>query len=293
MTPPGIRIDVDAPSELMLMYLLVTPFFIELPINYQALSIHPMALLPASAFTFYTTADLLTRPLPTPTHHRYTQFVIGDEPPTPTTSVARPTTTVVASTIDSVTTASAAVDSVPTVTPVSDSVPTLHPNLALVPTLPIVLDTGASYSLTSFASDFLPVNQAPYGLIRSAALSNSVAKALAPADPYTLITGDVSVDLSSPDTIIDSDSFAKVHFDVREFGTASLTFIFRPNLDLIKVFVTPTQVDWIHWVPLPRLTPTESYFHIFGRDYLQAFTLFHLIPIWIYCLLHFAVTLED
>ena len=95
------------------------------------------------------------------------------------------------------------------------------------------------------------------------------------------------VDLSSPDiaTIaIDSGSgpyYTKVHFDVRQFGTASLTFIFSPNWSLIKVFVTPTQVDWIHWVPLPRLTPTESYFHICGRDYLQALALFHLIPIWI------------
>jgi len=151
---------------------------------------------------------------------------------------------------------------------------------------------------------------APYGLYRSAAslvsdskLTSVASKATStPVDPYTLITGeDVSVDpvdLSSPDIttiVIDSDSgpsFTKVHFDVRQFGTASLTFIFSPNWSLIKVFVTPTQVDWIHWVPLPRLTPTESYFHISGLDYLQAFVLFHLIPIWIYYLLHFAVNLE-
>jgi len=196
------------------------------------------------------------------------------------------------------------------VAPVSDSVPSLHPNPA--PTLPIVLDTGISFSRTPFASDFLPVAQAPYGLFRSAAQGNSVAfnsgfKATStPVDPYTLITGeDVSVDpvdLLSPDIttiVIDSDSgpsfsgpsFTKVHFDVRQFGTASLTFIFSPNWSLIKVFVTPTQVDWIHWVPLPRLTPTESYFHISGLDYLQAFTLFHLIPIWIY-LLHSAINLD-
>jgi len=146
------------------------------------------------------------------------------------------------------------VASVTTAVPDSDSVPLLHPN-----PLPIVLDTGASYSLTPFASDFLPVAQAPYGLIRSPISVVSKAFASTPVDPYTLITGeDVSVDLSSPDTIINSDSdsgssviinsdsFAKVHFDVRKFGTASLTFIFSPNLDLIKVFVTPTQVDWIH-----------------------------------------------
>jgi len=107
------------------------------------------------------------------------------------------------------------------------------------------------------------------------------------------------VDLSSPDfdsdlgTIIDSDSGPsfKVFFDIREFGTTTLTFIYS-NLDLIKVFVSPTQVDWLHWIPLPRLTPTESYFHLLGLDCFQAFTLFHLLPIWIYYLLHFAINLE-
>jgi len=189
---------------------------------------------------------------------------------------------------DSVTTASAAVASVPTVTSVSDSVPTLHPNLALAPTLPIVLDTGASFSRTPFASDFLPVAQAPYGLIRSPILVVSKALAYTPVDPYTLITGeDIAFDLSSPDTTVNSNSdsdlssFTKVSFDIRQFGTASLTFIFSPNLSLIKVFVTPTQVDWIHWIPLPRLTPTESYFHLLGLDCFQAFALFHLIPIWV------------
>ena len=251
-----------------------------IPINY-----HPMNLLPALATTS-NPADFFTRPLPINSHHRYTQFIIGDDPiaPTPTTSVATATVdssaTVVASTAASV----------------SDSVPSLHPNPA---PLPIVLDTGASFSLTPFASDFLPVAQAPYGLIRSPiSVVSKYSKALAstPVDPYTLITGEVvsvdPIDLSSPDitTIaIDSDSgpsfsgpsFIKVHFDVRQFGTASLTFIFSPNWSLIKVFVTPTQVDWIHWVPIPRLILPESYFHIFGLDYLQAFALFHLIPIWI------------
>jgi len=245
-----------------------------------------MTLLPSIAsLTNSNIADLLSKPL---SRHRFTTL-IGDATTIPsTTSVA--TATVVAATA-------------------SDSVPSLPPNPA--PTLPIVLDTGASFSSTPFASDFLPVAQAPYGLFRSAASLVSDSKltsvaskvASTPVDPYTLITGeDVSVDpvdLSSPDIttiVIDSDSgpsFTKVHFDVRQFGTASLTFIFSPNWSLIKVFVTPTQVDWIHWVPLPRLTPTESYFHISGLDYLQAFTLFHLIPIWIYYLLHFAVTLED
>jgi len=256
-----------------------------------------MALLPA--FVSSNIADLFTKPL---SRHRFTTTtLIGDlHSPTPTTSVA---STLVASTatVDSLALA-AVVASTPTVDSLtavvhSDSVP-------ITPTLPIVLDTGASYSCTPFPSDFaLEVTQASYGLFRSPISVVSKALASTPVDPYTLITGDVSVDLSSPDTIIDSDSgpsvvidsdsFAKVHFDIREFGTASLTFIFSRNLDLIKVFVTPTQVDWIHWVPLPRLILPESYFHIFGLDYLQAFTLFHLIPIWIYYLLHFVVNLEE
>jgi len=42
------------------------------------------------------------------------------------------------------------------------------------------------------------------------------------------------------------------------------------------------------------LSSTDSDFHSdSGPSYLQAFTLFHLIPIWIYYLLHFAVNLED
>jgi len=254
-----------------------------------------MALLPSIVSYSSNIADLFTKPIP---RHRYTQLFIGigvDPTTTPLSASAH-----FGSAVNSVTTASAAVASA---TPVSDSVPTLHPNLALTPTLPIVLDTGASFSRTPFASDFLPVTQAPFGLIRSAASvayrssSKGSSKATLSNDPYTLITGeDTTVDLSSPDTIIDSDSepsFAKAHFAVQEFGTASLTFIFSPNWSLIKVFVTPTQVDWIHWVPLPRLILPESYFHIFGLDYLQAFTLLHLIPIWIYCLLHFAVNLED
>jgi len=260
---------------------------LNIPINY-----HPMALLPSIA----SIADLFTRPLPTISHHRYTHLVIGDTTPiTPSTLVARATTTVVASAVDSVTAASAAVDSVPTAT-LSDSVPTLHPT-----SVPLVLDTGASGPVPRSCSDFpLEIAQASYGLIRSPISVVSKALASTPVDPYTLITGEDAIDLSSSDlSALNSDSvetvssFTKVSFDIRQFGTASLTFIFSPNLDLIKVFVTPTQVDWIHWVPLPRLTPTESYFHIFGRDYLQAITLFHLIPIWIYFLLHFAVNLED
>jgi len=243
-------------------------------LNIPIINYHPMNLLPASSTlnSNPNIADLFTKPLP---RHQFDTLIGDTTTITPATSVA-PTL----------------VASVPTATPVSDS----------VPSLPIVLDTGASFSRTPFASAFLPVAQAPYGLFRSAAslVSDSDSKltsvaskvASTPVDPYTLITGEgiatasdiaFASDLSSPDTADNSDSGSslKVHFDVREFGTASLIFLFSPNWSLIKVFVEPTQVDWLHWVPLPRLTPTESYFHICGRDYLQAFVLLHLIPIWI------------
>jgi len=253
-----------------------------------------MALLPSLASS--NIADHLSKPLPTITHQRIVSL-IGAGPTKHPLASATPTTTSVA-----------APTAVASATPISDSVPTLHPNLALTPTLPIVLDTGASFSRTPFASDFLPVAQAPFGLIRSAAsvayrsgskgFSKGFSKATLSNDPYTLITGeDTIVDLSSPDTIIDSDSgpsFAKAHFAIREFGTATLTFIYsKSSSELLHIFVDPNQIDWLHWVPLPRLTPTESYFHIFGCDYLQAIAFFHLIPIWIYFLLHFVVNLED
>jgi len=245
-----------------------------------------MALLPSFASpTSSNIADLFTKPLSL-SRHRFTTTLIGDKPTTPSPSVA--------STVYTVTTASAAVDSVPvlTATP-SDSVPLLHPNL-----VPIAFDTGASISRTS---DFtLEIAQASYGLIRSPTLvvsdSKVYPKPASTVDPYTLITGEdtaITFDLSSPDTttISDLSTFTKVSFDIREFGTATLTFIYSKSSELLHILVEPTQVDWIHWVPLPRLTPTESYFHIFGRDYLQAFALFHLIPIWIY-LVHFAVNLD-
>jgi len=245
-----------------------------------------MALLPSTA----SIADLFTRPLPTIFHHRYTQLVIGDDPITPTplsTSVATatvaPTPTVDSVTVTTTVVASA---SVPTAATLSDSVPSLHPTFAL--------DIGASISRTS---DFaLEIAQASYGLIRSAALTNSVVKALAP-DPYTLITGeDPTFDLSFPDSdSVDTVEFAStlVYSSFRQFGTATLVFLSDANSKLITILVEPTQVDWLHWIPLPRLTPTESYFHIFGRDYLQAFALLHLIPIWIYYLVHSVVNLEE
>jgi len=216
---------------------------------------------------------------------------IGADPTIDTLASATPSTSVTGPTVVASPTV---VDTAPATTA---SVPTLHPNLALAPTLPIVLDTGASFSVRSSKSDFLPVAQAPYGLLRSPILV--VFKTLAtPVDPFTLITGeDVSdsvdsdpIDLSSPDPTVNSDS---VYFDIREFGTSSLTFLYsKSTLELLHIFLEPTQVDWLHWIPLPRLILPESYFHIFGLDYLQAIALFHLIPIWIYCVLHFAVNLE-
>jgi len=270
-----------------------------MPINY-----HPMNLLPSLASYPSNIADLFTRPLPTISHHRYTHLVIGDA------TTINPSTSV-ASTVNSVPVAPTVVDSALTVvasasvpTPVSDSVPTLHPNSALAPTLPIVLDTGASYSRAPSASDFLPVAHAAYGLFRSplSVVSNSDSKAYSkvvstPVDPYTLITGEdtATVDLSFPDSdLVDTVELAStlVYSSFRPFGTATLVFLSDANSKLITILVEPTQVDWLHWIPLPRLTPTESYFHISGLDYFQAFTLLHLIPIWIYCLLHFAVNLD-
>jgi len=271
---PQVQIDVGA---------LVYSILLNIPSNY-----HPMNLLPAFAPTSNSNiSDLFTKPLSLSRHRFTTTTLIGDlHSPAPSTSVA--------STVDSVTTASAVVDSFPTATTASASVPTI---------LPIVLDTGATR--TPFPSDFC-VAQASYGLFRSPISVVSKALASTPVDPHTLITGeDVSVDfdLSSPDALIDSDSgpsvsfdsdsFTKVHFDIRAFGTATLTFIYsKSTSELLHILLEPTQIDWLHWVPLPRLILPESYCHIFGLDYLQAFTLFHLIPIWIYFLLHFAVNLE-
>ena len=235
-----------------------------------------MVLLPSIASS--NIADLLSKPLPASTHRRFL-LALGDDPTTlPSTSVAP--------TVDSAPATVVASASVPTATIASDSVSRLHPNLDPAP-LPIVLDTGASLACPRP----LEVTQASYGLFRSPI--SVVSKALAssaPVDPYTLITGEAvsvdPIDLSYSDsdttTISDLSSFTKVTFDIRDFGTATLTFIYsRPTSELIHIFVDPTQVDWLHWIPLPRLTPTESYFHICGRDYLQAFALLHLIPIWI------------
>jgi len=268
-------------------------------LNIPVINYHPMNLLPAPASTPINTstsaiADLFTKPI---SRHRFNTLIGDATAITPSPSVASTVDITVAATV--VASASTVVASAPTATTASDSA-----------ALPIVLDTGAT---SPFPSDFtLEVSQAPYGLIRSAFDSSVVSDskfnsvippfqassefASTPVDPYTLITGEDAIDLSFSDPFdFDSDcpSFTKVSFDIRQFGTASLTFIYsKSTSELLHIFVEPTQIDWLHWVPLPRLILPESYYHIFGLDYLQAFTLFHLIPIWIYCLLHFAVNLE-
>jgi len=242
-------------------------------------------------------SDLHTKSLSTTTHHRFVSL-IGADPTIDTLASATTTATTAAPTVvASVTTATS--DSVPTTVPTSDPtfVPTfIHPN-----PLPYLIDTGASYPIApASTSDF-----APFGLIRSTtsiAYSTKTSKVSSkvssrpPVDPYTLITGeDTAIDLSSPDPFdsnsdsdpFDSDSEIASAFEVlevREFGTATLIFILYPHSELKPtVLLEPIfdRFDWLDWVPLPRLTPIESYFHIFGCDYLQAFALFHLIPIWI------------
>jgi len=246
-----------------------------------------MNLLPSIA----SIADLFTRPLPTISHHRHAQIVVGDDPiaPSPLSASAHFTATVDLATVAPPTLVATTVDSLTAVVdPASTSVPSLHPNL-------VPYDTGASISRTSAFA--LEISQAPCGLIRSAfdtsVTSDSVASnskayskvASTPVDPHTLITGeDPTFDLSFPDSdSVDAVEFAStlVYSSFRQFGTATLVFLSDANSKLITVLVEPTQVDWIHWVPLPRLTPTESYCHTFGRDYLQAFALLHLIPLWI------------
>jgi len=243
-------------------------------------------------------ADLLSKHLPTIPHHQYSRLFIGDIPTAPTTSVDTPpvvaspatvaTPTVVASTVDPLTT---------TVTTTSDSVPTSVPTL--VPAfihpnpVPYFVDTGASFPTAPAVSDYLSV---------ATSVASKVASA--PVDPYTLITGEdaTTADLSSPDLFgLDSNSVDTFEFasafevlELREFGTATLIFISNPHSEseLETILVEPTldwTDTWFDWIPLPRLILSESYFHIFGLDYLQAFTLFHLIPIWIYCLLHFGL----
>jgi len=251
-----------------------------------------MNLLPALApISNFNIANCFTKPLP-PTTHR-SVLASGDNPTT-----TPPATSVAMATVDTAPT----VDAAPTVvasaaTATSDSVPTLHPN-----PIPHLIDTGASFPIAPASSlDFAPSDfaPAPLGLIRSALSVVSYTKVASkaystPVDPYALITGEDTaflVDLSSTDS--DSEFASSIEsFDIWEFGTATLVFNFNNSkLKITTILVEPTVdwTDWFDWTPLPRLTPTESYYHIFGLDYSQVFALFHLIPIWIYSLLHFGL----
>jgi len=233
------------------------------------------ASAPASHFNI---ADCFTKPLSISYHRFTTTAIISDIYHPPTTSNAT------APTVDTASVASS-----------SDSVPLLHPNLVLAPTLPIVLDTGASYSIVPFASDFTP-----YGLVRTSTSAASKVASI-PVDPHTLITREdaIALDLLSPDPTdtLDSDSGScfdllsvsalashlqssrQSHLEV--FGTAALTFVYSGFNTLVHIWGEPIDLDWIHWVPLPRLTPTESYFHLLGFDYIEAFAFLHLYPLWI------------
>jgi len=262
--------------------ILVYSILLNIPINY-----HPMNLLPSIASS--NISDLHTKPLPPTIHHRFVSL-IG----------AAPTVDTLASATTPATTAAPTV-TVVSIVPTSDSVPILHPN-----PVPYFVDTGASLPVAPSSSELLPVSQAPFRLIRSAtsvAYSTKISKASSKAttlsnNPYTLITGeDTTTDLSSPDTVdFDSDlvEFASSiesfeSFDIWEFGTATLVYISNSELTTILAEPTLDWTDWFDWIPLPRLTPTESCFHVFGLDDLQVFALFHLIPIWIYSLLHFGL----
>ena len=280
--PTQVRIDVRIEVGV-----LVYSILLNIPINY-----HPMDLLPPLASTSIhqsstNLADLCTKPL---SRHRFASTT-SDVLPTPTTSVVITTSAPIV-TVDSLAT---------TATSPSNSVPTLHPNLDPALILPIVLDAGASFPLTPFSLDFIP---APYGLIHSASTSvasNSKVPSITlvsnPVDTHTLITGEdtaFSVDLSSMAFDSDLVKFASAllsdsnHYKLEVFGTATLTCVYSGNT-LVHIWVEPTKFDWFDWIPLPRLILPESYFHIFGLDFLQAFALFHSILIWIYYLLHFGL----
>jgi len=244
----------------------------------QLITIHAMNLLPPFAPTIsFNIADLFTKPL---SRHRF-DSLIGDIPTTPTTSVITATVVATPATV-------APLATVNPLTATSNSVPTLHPKSVLAPT-PFI-DTGASFPITPFVSDYIPVTQACFGLLRAAPTSDpSVAKV--PNNPYTLITGEDPADLfdlSSPYSCADSDlvefasTFDSQVLEFREFGTATLIFISGPNSDLKTILVEPTldRFDWLYWVPLPRLTPAESYFHLLGFDYIEVFAFLHLYPLW-------------
>jgi len=238
-------------------------------------SLVPLNSTPSTP-TVLSIADLLTKTLP---HHQFLT-ITGDILPatSPATTVA--STTVVAPTV---------VDPATVNDTASALVPTAHPNSVAAPT-PFFVDTGASFAISPFLLDYLPVTSAPSGLCSTSVLV--AASKVASITPYTLIRGedDVSVDSSTVDLssadCTDSDSeFTTVSgpIEFRKLGTATLILLYSKSpSELIHILVEPTPAwfDWIDWIPLPRLVLQDSYFHLFGLDYLQVFPFFHTIPIW-------------
>ena len=223
---------------------------------------HPMAL--SLTFASSNIADLLIKSLPISTHHRCSRLFIGDIPTTPTTSVVKAAVDSMA-TVDPAAAVASLVPSMPTATPTSNSVPTL-PVAGPTPAS-IVLDTGATLSIAPFASELLP--QAS-GSVSST--SNSKAASIASLDPCVLITGEdaaFSVDFSSADSdsVLDfgSELATAGTLEFREFGTATPVLHYT-GLNAIHMSVESDldRLDWLQWVPLPRLTPPESCYHIFG-----------------------------
>jgi len=146
-----------------------------------------MNLLPAPALTSANIADLFTKSLPATTHHRYSHLGIGDIP----SATVDPLATAVAPTVVASATAATS-NSVPTghpnpnlvpvptpffvdtgasfpITPPVEGLLWSHSDVTTVRTqkvsylskgnaqcnIPVVLDTGASFSLTSFKDDFV------------------------------------------------------------------------------------------------------------------------------------------
>ena len=232
-------------------------------------------LAPALPSINTSLADYFNKPL---SRHRFDSLIGDIQSPTSTSVATTPVVTPVAT-----------VDPAPTVvasatTATSDSVPTLVPTFIHPNPVPYLIDTGASYPIAPASTSDFAI--APFGLICSAKVASkaySSKRYSTPVDPNTSITGeDIIFDLSSPDPFdLVSDLVALGTIEFSEFGTATLTLIYTSNSELIQILVEPTQVDWIHWVPLPRLTPTESYFHLLGFDYTEVFALLHLYPLWI------------
>jgi len=189
----------------------------------------------------FNIADLLSKHLP---NNRFASAIEANHP----TVAINP-----ASADDSF----AAVASLATVAAPTTASPVANSNL--VPTPPFIVDPGAALSVCYPISVLLlSVDQVAYGLNRSPLAS------ILDSDPYTLITGeDVSVsdplDLSFPDLALPTEDCDSVSFTFQEFGTAILIFIHsRSTLKLLNILVEPTldTFEWLHWNPLPRLTPT-------------------------------------